>query len=30
MTAGVDFEITIKATCDNKDVSDDVPTAPWH
>jgi len=29
-TSGVDFEITIKAALDNKDVSDDVPTAPWH
>ena len=27
---GIDFEITIKACRDNKDVSDDVPTAPWH
>jgi len=29
-TSGVTFEITIKACRDNKDVSDDVPTAPWH
>ena len=27
---GIDYEITIKACSDNKLVSDDVPTAPWH
>jgi len=27
---GIDYEITLKACHDNKDVSDDVPTAPWH
>ena len=27
---GVRFEITLKACPDNTDVSDDVPTAPWH
>ena len=27
---GIDYEITLKACRDNKDISDDVPTAPWH
>jgi len=27
---GIDYEITIKACANNKDVSDDVPTSPWH
>jgi hypothetical protein len=27
---GLDYEITLKACHDNKDVSDDVPTAPWN
>ena len=26
----IDYEITIKACRENKDVADDVPTAPWH
>mmetsp|Transcript_35533 Transcript_35533/g.93315 ORF Transcript_35533/g.93315 Transcript_35533/m.93315 type:complete len:561 (+) Transcript_35533:2-1684(+) len=29
-TTGIEYEITIKACRDNKHVSDDVPTAPWH
>ena len=27
---GVDYEITLRACQDNKHISDDVPTAPWH
>ena len=29
-TSGPTFKITLKACRDNKHVSDDVPTAPWH